>query len=278
MILDSHQHFWKFHPEKHSWINDEMSVLKRDFLPADLEKVYQSNGVSSCIAVQADQSEDETNFLIDLSKEYHFIKGIVGWVDLQDDKLEEWLQYYGQNKKICGFRHIVQSEPDPNFMLRPDFQRGLALLEKYNFTYDILIFPTQMEAALQTVKNHPNLKFVIDHIAKPYIKKGEINGWEQSMKALASHKNVWCKVSGMVTETSWDSWKESDFTPYLDVVFDAFGIDRLMFGSDWPVCLLAGNYASIKEIAANYIKDFSEQDQQKFWSQNAAQFYNIKVN
>jgi L-fucono-1,5-lactonase len=274
-IIDAHQHFWKYNPQSHSWINEEMAILKRDFLPIDLQKVFQKNGIDACIAVQANQSKAETDFLLKLASEYDFIKGVVGWINLRGSDLENQLQYYSNFPKLCGFRHIIQDEPDVDFMLQEKFQQGLSLLEKYNFTYDILIFPKQLKAALQTIINFPNQKFVLDHIAKPDIKKGHTLDWEKYIRSIANHQNVYCKVSGMVTEADWNNWKQEDFTPWLDVIFDAFGNDRIMFGSDWPVCLLGGSYSKVKEIVANYILPFPKDIQDKIWGQNATNFYNI---
>lgn len=275
MVIDSHQHFWKYDPVRLGWINEEMSILKRDFLPADLALVYQDAGVDACVAVQAEQSEEETNFLLRLADQNDFIKGVVGWVDLRSPDLFERLLHYHSFPKLKGFRHVVQSEPDPNFMLGPDFQRGIEQLHQYGFTYDILIFPNQLHAAIETVKNFPNQKFVIDHIAKPYIKAGKIKEWAANMEAIARFPNVMCKISGMVTEADWSNWKTQDFTPYLDVVFQAFSSQRLMFGSDWPVCLLGGSYLEVKNILANYLQNLSETDQANIWGLNAAHFYQL---
>lgn len=275
MIIDSHQHFWNYDPVAHSWIGDDMSVLKRNFLPEDLWKVYQKNEVAGCIAVQADQSEAETDFLLQLASKNDFIKGVVGWVDLRSVELEERLMHYADFPKLKGFRHVVQSEPDPNFMLRKDFQRGLDQLHRYNFTYDILIFPIQLAAALETVKAFPNQNFVIDHIAKPYIKAGKIDEWASFMQQIAAYPNVTCKVSGMLTEADWGNWESQDFTPYLDIVFQAFGTQRILFGSDWPVCLVAGTYAQVKGLVSNYISKYSESEQADIWANNAKHFYGI---
>ena len=275
MRIDAHQHFWKYHPQKHAWINDEMTVLKRNFLPTDLQKIYQANGIDACVAVQADQSEEETEFLLQLAYQNDFIKGVVGWVDLRAKDIEQRLSQYTRFPKLKGFRHVVQSEPDPNFMLGEAFQHGLSLLLTYNFTYDILIFPTQLEAAIKTVQNFPNQKFVLDHIAKPYIKIGKIEEWEKHISQLAGYPNVYCKISGMVTEADWQNWQQSDFVPYLDVVFEAFGTDRLMFGSDWPVCLLGGAYTEIKGILEQYIAKRSQEDSAKIFGENASAFYGL---
>lgn len=275
--IDAHQHFWYFDSKKHDWIDDSMSVIKKDFLPENLKPILAKNGMDGCIAVQADQTEAESEFLLALAEEYDFIKGVVGWVDLQATNLEERLEYFSQFEKLKGFRHVVQAEPDPNFMLQKAFQYGIGCLERYKFTYDILIFPTQLAAALETVKNFPRQKFVIDHIAKPYIKKGELGEWADYMNSLGEHHNVWCKVSGMVTEADWINWTQADFTPYLDVIFGAFSSDRIMFGSDWPVCLLGGNYKMVKNIVEKYTQRYSAKQQALIWGKNALDFYNIQA-
>ena len=275
MIIDSHQHFWKYDPVKHSWINEDMSVLQRDFLPEDFESVYQNNGVQGSIAVQADQSEEETLFLLDQARQYDWIKGVVGWVDLSSSHVADRLAYFSQFPKLKGFRHVLQDEADPEFILRPAFQNGLGLLRDYGFTYDVLIFPHQMEGAIKTVEKHQDQRFVIDHIAKPYIKRREINTWAGHMRRLGSYEHVYCKISGIVTEADWSGWQYEDFVPYLDVVFEAFGTDRLMFGSDYPVCLLAGNFSQVKSILDKYLIQFSDEIRKKIWNLNASTFYGL---
>ena len=273
--IDSHQHFWKYDSLKHDWINDEMAVLKKDFLPSELQEVYKANNISKCVAVQADQSEEETNFLLKLSDGYGFISGVVAWVDLRASKFEERLEYYAQKSKLVGFRHVVQSEPDPDFVLQPAFLEGISKLNKYNFTYDILIYPHQMAASVELVNKFPHQKFVIDHIAKPYIKNGEIDYWERAMVEFSKLENVWCKVSGMITEANWFSWKYDDLLPYLDVVFEAFGTHRIMYGSDWPVCLLAGSYEDVIGILEKYVKSFSQSEKEDIWYNSAKEFYDL---
>jgi len=275
MIIDSHQHFWQYEPAKHSWIDDDMAVIRRDFLPSDLQKVYQENRVDGCVAVQADQTLAETNFLVDLALKNDFIKGIVGWVNLRGNDIEQILEKYSHHKTVKGFRHVVQGEPDHNFLLRPNFLKGISALEKYSFTYDILIFPHQLGATLEFVRRFPNIKFVIDHIAKPYIKDGFFEGWANQMKAIAKFENVFCKVSGMITEANYKTWTEAQLNPYMDLVFKAFGTDRIMFGSDWPVCLVAGNYSQVKNIVTNYIADLSDDEKANIMGLNAISFYNL---
>ncbi len=275
MIIDSHQHFWKYEAEKHSWIDDDMSVIRRDFLPSDLEKVYEENGVDGCVAVQADQTIEENTFLLELAKQHSFIKGIVGWVDLRSNTVEKKLEEYSQQVKIKGFRHVVQGEPDHNFLLRPNFLRGISNLEKFNFVYDILVFPHQLGAVLEFVKLFPNQKFVIDHIAKPYIKDGFFEGWATLMSAIAKHENVYCKLSGMVTEADYKTWTEIQLEPYMNHVLNIFGSDRVLFGSDWPVCLVASNYTRMKNTLSNFIASLSQTEQDAIMGSNAVEFYNL---
>ncbi len=276
MTIDAHQHFWKYDSFKHAWIDDSMSVIRQDFMPSDLEKVYAKNGIDGCLAVQADQTLEETNFLLWLSAKYGFIKGVVGWVDLRADNVNEILEEYCQHEKIKGFRHIVQGESDHNFLLRPDFLRGISFLEKYDFVYDILIFPHQLGAALEFVKRFPHQKFVMDHIAKPYIKDGYFEGWAVLMKEIAKQENVHCKLSGMITEADFNSWTPDQINPYMDLVLNAFGSDRVMFGSDWPVCLVAGEYAQVKRLVTDFISKLSLIEQAQIMGTNAIQFYNLK--
>ena len=277
MKIDSHQHFWIYNPVKDTWITEEMKVIKSDFLPADLQPLLSANQVNGCVAVQVDQTEKETRFLLDLAIDNDFIKGIVGWVDLCADNIDERLEYYYKYKKIKGFRHIIQAEADLDFMLSKRFLNGISKLEKYKFTYDILIFPKHLENAGKLVAKFPNQNFVIDHLAKPDFKNKEFTEWEMGIKAIAKYPNVMCKVSGLVTEADWNNWTATDFTYCLDVVTEAFGIDRLMFGSDWPVSLLAASYADSCDIAEQYFSKFSKEDQDKFWSRNAIDFYQLQA-
>ncbi len=275
MIIDSHQHFWKYEPVKHEWIDDEMSIIRKNFLPKDLQKIYQENEIDGCIAVQADQTLEETDFLLDLADKNNFIKGVVGWVDLRANNLDKVLEIYSKHPKLKGFRHIVQAETDHNFLLREKFLRGIAALEKYNFTYDILIFPHQLGSVLEFVKKFPKQKFVIDHIAKPYIKDGFFDGWATLMLEIGKLPNVSCKLSGIVTEADYKTWTAAKIAPYLDLVFKAFGSKKLLFGSDWPVCLVAGNYTQIKKLITDYIAKLPVEDQKNIMGQNAIEFYNI---
>ncbi len=273
--IDAHQHFWKFDPVRDSWINEEMKQIQRDFLPGDLAPVLQRNRIDGCVAVQSDQSLKENDFHLRLAADNHFIKGIVGWVDLQSDNIEEQLQELSRFKKIKGFRHVLQAEPDPDFMLRSAFIRGIRHLRQFNFTYDILIYPKHLGYAKQLVADFPDQRFVIDHLAKPLIKSQVITGWKEEMEAIALHKNVSCKISGMVTEADWKRWQKEDFNIYLDTVFEAFGSKRIMFGSDWPVCLVAASYEKMMEIVTDYTANLSTNEQADFWGGNAIEIYNL---
>lgn len=274
MTIDAHQHFWKYEPVQHAWISDEMSVIRKDFYPADLEPVLAQNKVDGCIAVQADETEEETVFLTALASKNRFIKAVVGWVDLRAANISERLEHYKQFNIIKGFRHILQGQ-DPSYMLQADFLNGIAALQTFNYTYDILIYPKHIPAAIEMVKQNPGQLFVIDHLAKPYIKAGLIDEWAKGMRALAAFDNVYCKISGMVTEASFRHWKQEDFTPYLDVAAEAFGTGRLMYGSDWPVCLAAASYSEALAIVANYFRSFSPAEKAGIFGNNALRFYNI---
>lgn len=273
--IDSHQHFWSYNPVNHAWIDGTMQACQRDFLPADLQPILQQNDITGCVAVQVDQTEADNDFNLSLAKNNSFIKGLVGWVDLCASNIEERLQHYSNIKLMKGFRHILQGEPDEQFMLNAKFMHGISLLNKYGFSYDILIKPNHLPYAKQLVAAFPDQRFVIDHLAKPNIKAGKIDGWKEGMQAIAAHANVFCKISGMVTEADWVNWKPEDFTPYLDVVFNAFGANRVMYGADWPVCNVAGGYEGVLSVIDNYIDRLSQNEQEHFWAKNAIEFYRL---
>jgi len=273
-MIDAHVHFWKYNPLKDAWITGEMQLLQRDFFPKDLQPVLQENNVTGIIAVQADQSENETDFLLQLANKNPFIKGIVGWVDLQNKNLEDKLLYWSEYPVIKGFRHIVQAESD-GFLRKEAFVNGIKLLKSFDFTYDILIYPNQLKEAIQFVNKFPNQKFVLDHCAKPFIRDQKISEWKIELKEIAQNENVYCKISGLTTEAKWNQWKEKDFYPYLDVVFESFGTDRILFGSDWPVMLLSSTYNKWKNLLEKYMLQFSDEEKQKVFDTNAIKFYNL---
>ena len=273
--IDSHQHFWYYEPLRDGWITEEMSVLKRNFLPDQVKGLLNQEGLNGCVAVQADQSEGETEFLIGLAREDKFIKGVVGWVDLMSDQLEERLTYFSQHAVVKGFRHILQAEKDRAFMLRPAFKKGITALQQAGFTYDLLVYPDQLSYVLELVRSFPGQPFVLDHLGKPDIKKGTLEKWRRNILEIGRHPNVYCKVSGMVTEADWKGWKAEDFTPCLDAVTEAFGTDRLMFGSDWPVCLLAASYSQVAELVKKYFASYGKEARSAIMGANAVRFYHL---
>lgn len=274
-IIDAHLHFWKYDLLEHSWIPDEMARIRQDFLPDQLSEVFAANHISGGVAVQADQSEKETDFLLESAASSGLIKGVVGWVDLQSPEISERLDYYSQFTSLKGFRHILQAEAQRDLCLHKDFLRGIALLEQFGFTYDILVLPDQLKYIPELAARFPNQRFVLDHIAKPMIKTAEINTWKKDIEQVALQDNVFCKISGMVTEADLKNWKTADFIPYLDVVVKAFGTERVMYGSDWPVCLAAGSYAAVFKLVKDYFNGFSEQEQELFFNGNATGFYRL---
>ncbi len=275
--IDSHQHFWYFDPVRDSWITDDMADIQRDFLPLHLQPLLQQHGFDGCVVVQASQSAAETQLQLRHANDYDFIKGVVGWVDLQADNVAAKLSYYQQFDKLKGFRHVLQGEADRALMLRPAFRRGIAALGRYGYTYDLLILPDQLGYAAELAAAFPNQPFVVDHIAKPLIKAQEINDWRRDIQQLAAHDNVWCKVSGLVTEADWQHWQPQDFRPYLDVVFAAFGPQRVLYGSDWPVCNVAGGYSRALGMLEAYMQPFSAAEQAQFWGDNAVRFYGLSA-
>ena len=274
-IIDAHQHFWKYNAQRDAWITDEMKLLQNDFLPTNIEPVFKQNLISGSVVVQSDASEKENDFQLDLADQFPFIRGVVGWIDFQSEQLEEKLKYYQQFSRMKGFRHLLQGESKRDSMLNPEFQRGIGLLNKYGFSYDLLILPDQLGYAEKLVSAFPDQRFVIDHLAKPFIKKGEITDWKSAIEQFASCEHVYCKISGMVNEADWKYWEQEDFHPYLDTVLETFGTKRLMFGSDWPVCLLAGNFDEVKQIAENYFNKLSDIEQGDIFGVNAETFYKL---
>lgn len=273
--IDSHQHFWNYDPSKHVWMNDSMAVLKKDFSLEDLESLLKSCNLNGCIAVQATESEEENEFLLKLSNQSSIIKGIVGWTDLQSGDLAKRLSYYKSFKKIKGFRHVIQDEPDIDFMLRHAFLNGIKTLKSFDYTYDILVFPQHLKNTYKLVKQIPEQRFVIDHIAKPDIRNNKIEEWKKDLSVFRGLPNVYCKISGMVTETKWKEWRQDDFNIYLDTVVEIFGTNRIMYGSDWPVCTLSASYTDMYNIVNDYFSSFSKQEQDNFFGLNAKRFYRL---
>jgi L-fuconolactonase len=275
MRIDAHQHFWNYNRAEYEWINDEMAVLQRDFLPQHLKPLLAANGFDGSIAVQARQSIKETLWLLELAERNEWIKGVVGWVDLRSADVRAQLERLAGNQKLVGVRHVVQGEPEDEFMLRSDFREGIGRLREFGLAYDLLIFPRHLAVAAKLVKEFPEQMFVLDHIAKPQIAQGLLEPWGRDIRELAKFANVSCKLSGMVTEACWKSWKKEDFRPYLDTVLEAFGEQRLMIGSDWPVSTVSGDYAAAMGIVIEYIERLTSDERAAILGGNSARIYRI---
>jgi L-fuconolactonase len=260
MRIDSHQHFWNYSAKEYPWITEKLKSIARDFLPQDLERELQKVKLDGCIAVQARQTLEESRWLLNLADHYPLVKGVVGWVDLRTPKVEEQLSEFAKHPRFVAVRHVVQDEPDDRFMLQPDFLRGIGKLKQFNLAYDVLIFPKQLAAAIELAKRFP--------VKSP---------WDAQIRELAKQPNVFCKVSGMVTEAKWNAWKVEDYYPYLDVVFEAFGADRLLYGSDWPVCLLSASYQRVYDLTHDYVLKNAPKAEAKIFGENAAKAYRLKA-
>jgi len=275
MHIDAHQHFWIYRAAEYDWIDESMVPLRRDFLPGHLRPELHQSGFHGSIAVQARHSLEETRWLLELAEADPSIMGVVGWVDLRSPDVHSQLEAFSRHSKLVGVRHIVQSEPNDRFLLEEDFLRGISLLERFDLTYDILIYPRHLPVAAEFVGKFPRQRFVLDHLAKPFIKTGEIAAWATGMQRLAECPNVFCKLSGLVTEADWKSWKPEQITPYISVAFEAFGPERLMTGSDWPVCLVAGTYGRVMEMVKTYLAQYSSEIQESILGGNAQRFWKL---
>ena len=277
MNIDAHQHFWIYNPAEYDWIDDSMAILRRDFLPRDLKPELESNGFHGSVAVQARQTLEETRWLLGLAEHSPSILGVVGWVDLRAPDIRSQLNALTQNPKLVGIRHIVQSEPDERFLLQTDFLRGISVLEEFDLAYDILIYPKHLSVAAEFVEQFPRQRFVLDHLAKPPIRDGKIDPWAQGIKCLAEFPNVFCKLSGLVTEADWQHWRPEHISPFLDVAFESFGPERLMIGSDWPVCLVAGSYTRTIEVVKTYLQTQETESRDAVLGANAARFWRLRT-
>ena len=276
MYIDAHHHLWNFDSVEYDWIDDSMAVLKRDFLVKDLEQTLSTNGFSASVAVQARQSMQETLWLLDLAQSTELIKGVVGWIDLKSKNLAQQLDELSGYKKLVGFRHVIQGESNPAFMQNPDFIRGLKMLSDRGYRYDLLVFSHQLSAAAEMLAHVPNLYVVIDHIAKPNIRtEQDFDSWQQGMTILARNPNCYCKLSGMVTEADWLNWNVADFQPYMKTVWHLFGEQRIMFGSDWPVCLVAAQYQQVKQLVIDFVAIYAPEAKDNIFGKNAQQFYRL---
>jgi L-fuconolactonase len=273
--IDAHQHFWRYDPVRDAWITPDMGVIRRDFLPADLAPLLAASGIDGVVAVQADQSVAETDFLLGLSAAHAFVRGVVGWIDLRAGDLERRVARWNGQPRLKGFRHIAQGEPD-DFLMRDDVVRGIATIGRLGYAYDILIYPRQLAAAERLVTRCPGVRFILDHCAKPPIASGDLAMWRTGLVALAAHENVCCKLSGLVTEASWSSWSEAQLEPVLDTALESFGAERLMFGSDWPVCLLAADYARVADSVQRWAAQLSESEQARIFGGTAISAYQLE--
>ena len=275
MKIDSHHHFWKYDPAEYSWMNADMGVLKKDHLPADLKQEIEHAGIDAAVSVQASQTLAETDALLGYAAEHDFIQGVVGWFPLADENVSEILSSYAKNPYLKGVRHVVQDEPDDRFILGEAFGRGVALLKDLNLVYDILIYERQLAASIQFVDRHPDLVFVLDHVAKPRIRDDSMEPWAELMREMAERPNVYCKLSGMATESDWANWTEEQLICFAEVALEAFGPNRMMFGSDWPVAKLAIDYQRWVSIVADFLAQLSEDEQSAVWGGTAMKAYNL---
>jgi L-fuconolactonase len=274
-MIDSHHHFWHYSPAEYGWIRGHMSILRRDYLAADLKHQLDLAGVSQAISVQARQSIEETQFLLSAANRYHFLPAVVGWLPFIDPAIESLLENYTNEPKLKGFRHVLQDEPDPHYLLRKDFNRGIAALRN-RWVYDILIFERHLPQTITFVDRHPNQVFILDHIAKPRIQDGILSPWRENLAELARRPNVYCKLSGMVTEASWSSWTPGQLKPYFDIALEAFTPRRIMFGSDWPVLLLAAGYTQWANLVRQWVAPLSADEQQRILEATAREAYRIQ--
>ncbi|MFL0374049.1 amidohydrolase family protein [Paenibacillus amylolyticus] len=275
MKLDAHQHFWEYNVAEYGWIGEEMKTIRQSFLPEDLEPLLIQSGLEGCIAVQARQSLTETEWLLQLADRHECIKGVVGWVDLCSNEVRNQLELFASNPYLKGVRHVIQDEPDLDYVLREDFQRGISLLKEYDLAYDLLVSKEQLPYAVELVKAFPEQRFVLDHLAKPDIKSGILSPWKEALESLAVQPNAYCKLSGMVTEADWANWTPSDFTAYLNIAIEAFGAERLMFGSDWPVSNVSATYSEVYGLINSHINVLPILDQQMILGGTCAAFYQI---
>ena len=276
MIVDSHQHFWQVGCFDYPWMTPAVDVLCRDYLPPALEPMLQQNGVGQTILVQASNSIAESRWLLQLADEHGFIAGVVGWVDLQSESVTQQLDELTAHPKFKGVRHLVESEPADDWLTQESVLKSLTELSRRDLSYDLLVHTRHLRHAHAAVERCPELRFVVDHLAKPPVERREINEWGREMKPFAATANVWCKLSGLVTEANWANWQTADFIPYVDKALELFGPERLMFGSDWPVCLLAASYEQVLEVLQTLLADLSEAERALIFGKNASQFYRLE--
>ena len=275
MRIDSHQHFWRYSKATHGWIDDSMAAIRRDFGPEDLAPQLRACGIGACITVQVDQTLDETRQMLAVADANPWIAGVVGWVDLRSPAVRDQLRTFAGHPKFVGVRHIVQAEPDPRFVLQPEFQRGIAALAEFDLAYDVLVYPHQLPAAVELAARHPQQRFVLDHLAKPRIRTHDLLPWAKDLAAFAQLPNTSCKLSGMVTEADFAHWREDELAPFARVALDAFGPQRLLYGSDWPVCLVAASYVRWFDLVCSWLAPLQPLERDAVLGGNAARIYRL---
>ena len=275
MKIDTHQFFWHYNPEEFAWMPPGYEPIQRDYLPDDLVPLLKSEGIDGTVAVQSRQTLEETRWLLELADQHAFIKGVIGWVDMCSDGVRGQLEHFCRHPRLCGMRHRLEDESDDSFALREDFLRGMKTLADFNRPFDFLVRSRHLPVLSELASRFPEQHLVLDHIGKPSIRTGQVSPWDKDIRRLASHPNVYCKISGMVGEADWSNWKPADFRPYLDIVFEAFGTKRLMIGSDWPECTLAGTYGQVLQLVSGYVGQLSRTEQADIWANNAAVVYKI---
>jgi len=277
MRIDAHQHFWNYNPAVHAWIHEHMTAIRRSFLPSDLEPLLVSNNIEATVAVQADESIAETNFLLQLAQHHSFIAGVVGWTDLKQTNIESELEQWKEATKLVGFRSIMQGQPDDQYLSNPVFTANVNKLAEFGYTFDLLVYHDQLPALTRFVEHLPDNRLILDHLGKPAIAKKEFNQWKDDVKTLAKHPNLYCKISGLITEAHHQNWSTNDLLPYMETAAEWFGIDRICFGSDWPVCLLAGTYRSVTESVEQFATQLTKVEQEKLFGLNTKDFYNLSI-
>jgi L-fuconolactonase len=278
MRVDAHHHYWQYDPAEYGWIDDSMAVLRRDFLPNDLQREIAEVGIDGVVSVQARQSLAETRWLCELAKEHSFVQGVVGWVPLADPAVREQLEALADCRVLKAVRHVVQDEPDERFLLRDDFNRGIDALQEFGLAYDLLVFERHLPPAIEFVDRHPNQMIILDHLAKPLARDNQLEPWASNIHQLAERENVFCKLSGLVTEADWKNWSEYELTIYWEVILHAFGPRRIMFGSDWPVCLLAASYRSWYELCQRFTSSLSQEERDRIFGGTAIEAYQLTAN
>ncbi len=280
MKIDSHHHLWDRSREEfdYSWQETkELEKICRSFLPNDLEAVSKPAGIDGTVVVQTQHHLEENRWALQLAETHDWILGVVGWVDLASPQCEEQLLEFKDHPKFVGVRHVTQDEPDPDFIIRDDISCGLAVLEKHRVPFDLLFYLKHLKHAETVARRFPGLPLVIDHLGKPDIQSGQIDQWRLDLSRAAEHANVYCKLSGMITEADWESWTIDDLRPYVEIAVELFGVERCMFGSDWPVCQLAGSYRQVLDSLQACLSGLSDSERQQIMGRTAADFYRLNV-